>query len=170
MNTTKQTGTITPVEARPATEEDRAALLAFYEEFEPRPASLGLPPRTRVEGWLEGLAGSPNFVAEREGRLVGHAVLCPEGERGEVAVFVHQGYRNQGIGRQLLTALVEEGRRRKLRRLWGVTELDNLPMLRLAHSLGFVAGTDLATFHLDLETDTEAGRTRSRAAPVRSGI
>lgn len=157
---------MTPVEPRRATEEDRAALLAFYEEFEPRPASLGLPPRTRVGGWLEGLAGSPNFVAEREGRLVGHAVLCPEADRGEVAVFVHQDYRNQGIGRQLLTALVEEGRRRKLRRLWGVTEMDNLPMLRLAHSLGFVAGTDLATFHLDLDTGTDAARTEARTVPV----
>lgn len=150
MSATQEAKRIASVELRLAGERDRAALLAFYAEFEPRPASLGLPPRARADNWLASLAAAPNFLAERDGKLVGHAVLCPEGGRGEVAIFVHQDHRNQGIGRRLLAALIEEARRRKLRRVWGVTDLDNLPMLRLAHSLGFVAGSDPSTFHLDL--------------------
>jgi GNAT superfamily N-acetyltransferase len=140
---------------RPADANDRAALLAFYAQFEPRPASLGLPPRTRVEGWLDRLISSPNFIALAEQTVVGHAVLCPEGESGEVAVFVHQDYRIQGIGRRLLSALVEQARRLQLRRVWGMTDLDNIPMLRLAHSVGFVIGDDPSMFHMDLEIVSE---------------
>jgi L-amino acid N-acyltransferase YncA len=136
---------------RPVVPDDRPALLAFYQEFEPRPASLGLPPRTKVDVWLDRLVSCPGFVVSAEGKLVGHAVLCPENEDGEVAVFVHQDFRNRRIGRQLLTALVEEARRLRLRRIWGMTELDNLPMLRLAYSLGFVTAADPSMFEMKLE-------------------
>lgn len=147
-----ETKTAVATTVRLAAAEDREALLAMYETFEPRPASLGLPPRVRVDEWLDRLATSLNFLAVVEGKLVGHAVLCPEKGTGEVAVFVHQDFRGQGIGRQLLTALVEEGRRLGLRRVWGMTELDNVPMLALAHAVGFVPDVDPGMFHMDLDT------------------
>jgi acetyltransferase len=121
----------------------------MYQQFEPRPASLGLPPRTRIDEWLERLATAVNFLAFVEGKLVGHGVLCPEDGTGEVAVFVHQDYRGQGIGHRLLSTLVEEGKRLALRRLWGMTELDNVPMLALAHAVGFVPDADPGMFRMD---------------------
>jgi GNAT superfamily N-acetyltransferase len=124
----------------------------MYQTFEPRPASLGLPPRVKIDEWLDRLAPSVNYVALVGGKLVGHAILCPENGTGEVAIFVHQDYRGQGIGRKLLSTLVEEGQRLNLRRLWGMTELDNVPMLALAHALGFVPDADPGMFHLDLGT------------------
>lgn len=129
---------------------DRALLRAMYEEFNPRPASLGLPPRVRIDEWLERLATSANFLAFVDGKLVGHAVLCAEDGTGEVAVFVHQNYRGQGIGRQLLTTLVEEGRRLGLRRVWGMTELDNVPMLALAQAVGFLPDNEPGMFRMEL--------------------
>jgi acetyltransferase len=69
---------------------------------------------------------------------------------GEVAVFVHQDFRSCGLGRQLLEALIREARRMGLRRVWGMTELDNVPMLRLARSLGFVTAEDPREFFLEL--------------------
>ena len=140
---------------RAASADDRDAIRAMYEDFEPKPASLGLPPRVNVDEWLDRLAPSPNFVAFVDERPVGHAVLCPEGKMGEVAIFVHQDYRGQGIGRQLLTTLIEEARRLGLRRIWGMTELDNVPMLALSHALGFVQGEDRSMFRMDLETPQE---------------
>jgi L-amino acid N-acyltransferase YncA len=158
VRTMTDISTVVEATVRLAASEDRAALRAMYESFEPRPASLGLPPRVKIDEWLDRLASAVNYLALVDGKLVGHAVLCPENETGEVAVFVHQDHRGQGIGRQLLTALVQEGRRLGLRRLWGMTELDNVPMLALAHTVGFVADADPEMFHMDLTTEPAARR------------
>ncbi len=137
------------VEVHRATVADFDALLRMYVEFEPRAAALGLPPR-QPQPWLESLSVYPNFIALSGERVVGHVVLCPCLDTAEVAVFVHQDFRRQGIARRLLQAAIEEGKRLGLRRIWGTTEYDNLPMLHLAHSLGFVRGEDPRDFHLDL--------------------
>lgn len=140
---------------------DREALVEFYRRFEPKGASLGLPPPKEPERWLEALSGYPNFIVKGRGGIVAHAVLCAEGAEGEVAVFVAQDYRGRGLGRCLLSELVAEAKRLGLRRVWGLTELDNIPMLRLAHSLGFVAAEDPYEFTLDLR---EAAGAERRAA------
>jgi L-amino acid N-acyltransferase YncA len=136
---------------RLATPADQQAIVAMYEIFEPKGACLGLPPRKDPGRWLDTLREFPNVVALHNGRVIAHAALCAEKESGEVAVFVHQDYRNRGLGRRLLEALIREARRMGLRRVWGMTELDNVPMLRLAHSLGFVSARDPREFYLDLE-------------------
>ena len=130
--------------------EDEVALEQMYLEFDPKGASLGLPPRGDPAPWVHSLSDSPNFILEVDGRIVGHSVLCPEGTSGEVAVFVHQDFRGRGMGKMLLTEVIAEARRLGLKRIWGITEPDNLPMLRLAHSVGFRSGADLSEFHLNL--------------------
>ncbi len=151
MNSVSEIGAPAGVEVRRATLADRESLLAFYSSFEPRPASLGLPPVHALETWLERLAPQPNFLAFVGGHLAGHAVLYPQNSKAEVAVFIHQDYRSRGLGRRLLLEAIEEARRRGLHRLWGVTEADNFPMLHLAYSLGFVKGEAPYEFYLDLE-------------------
>jgi GNAT superfamily N-acetyltransferase len=156
----------TGLEIRRATPGDRDALLAFYTAFEPRPASLGLPPAHDLETWIARLAPQPNFLAFVDGSLAGHSILYPEDGTAEVAVFIHQEFRGRGLGRKLLLAAIEEARRRGIRRIWGVSELDNFAMLRLAYSLGFVKGEDPYEFRLDLGeaepavTTTEAPASR----------
>lgn len=142
-------------ELRRATPQDREALAAMYLSFEPKGESLGLPPRKDPQRWLDSLAGYPNFVAVAEGRLVGHSVLCTGGPSAEIAVFVHQDCRGRGLGKRLLRAMIDEARRENVQRVWGVTELDNIPMLRLAHSLGFVSEKDPRQFHLELRPSAE---------------
>lgn len=140
--------------AERATSEDYAALVAMYEEFDPKGAALGLPPRKEPGAWLRSLSEFPNFLVRAEGRVVAHAVLCVEGDTGETAIFVHQNWRGRGLGKMLLRELIAEGRRRGLRRVWGMAAPDNFVMLRLADSLGFVPGRDPGVFHLDLKTDS----------------
>jgi GNAT superfamily N-acetyltransferase len=135
---------------RPATPDDRDELLAMYESFEPRPASLGLPPRVHVDEWLDRLASSPNFLAFADQKLVGHGILCPDGSSAEVAVFIHQNFRSKGIGRRLLETLIGEARSIGMRSVWGMTQLDNVPMLRMARTLGFVQEKDPSVFRMDL--------------------
>jgi L-amino acid N-acyltransferase YncA len=137
-------------ELRRVTPGDMPALVAMYESFEPKGAALGLPPRANPERWLADVSSFPNFVVSSEGRIVGHGLVCPDGDAAEVAVFVHQSQRSRGLGKWLLSALVDEARNLGLRRIWGTTDLENVPMLRLAHSLGFVTGADPEVFTLEL--------------------
>ena len=139
------------VEVRRRTPADRQALVEMYLSFEPKGAAFGLPPRKEPETWLDHLTAYPNFVAWADGQVVGHSVLCPEGDLGEVAVFVHQDYRQRGLGKKLLRELVQEAQRLGLRKMWGMAETDNFPMFRLAFSLGFVVGADPHEFYLHLD-------------------
>jgi GNAT superfamily N-acetyltransferase len=136
-----------------STAADRPGLVEMYLSFDPKGLALGLPPRKDPARWLESLSSFPNFVVKVNDRIVGHAVLCIEGDTGETAVFVHQDWRGHGIGKVLLKALIAEGRRQHLRRVWGMAAPDNFVMLRLADSLGFDAGSDPGVFRLDLKED-----------------
>jgi GNAT superfamily N-acetyltransferase len=144
----------------------RRLLAEMYGSFEPKTAALGLPPRmpADIERWLASLDRYPAFVIYDGDRIAGHAVLCPEGDSGEVAVFVHQDYRGWGLGRRLLEALIVEAAALGLRRIWGIAEPDNLPMLRLARKCGFVSGRDPGEFYLKLSTEPVEEQPRLTAA------
>jgi GNAT superfamily N-acetyltransferase len=135
---------------RLATHDDRGALIAMYLSFEPKGACLGLPPRKEPQFWLENLSAFPNFVVVAGDRIIAHAALCDDGLSAEVAVFVHQDFRGKKLGKRLLVELIAEARRKGLKKIWGMTELDNVPMLRLARSLGFSPGRDPREFFLTL--------------------
>ena len=135
---------------RLATPDDRGALIAMYLSFEPKGACLGLPPRKEPQFWLENLSTFPNFVVVAGERIIAHAALCSDAESCEVAVFVHQDFRGKKLGKRLLVELIAEARRKGLKKIWGMTELDNVPMLRLARSLGFSPGADPREFFLTL--------------------
>ena len=142
---------MTIIEVRRASAEDRAALLQMYKTFEPRGGTFGLPPRNAPEQWLERVAQYPNFVAAVDSHLVGHGVLCPDGDSAEMVVFVHQDYRNRGLGKVILGQLIEEARHRGLKRVWGMADPENVPLLRLAMANGFVRGADPLQLLLDLK-------------------
>ena len=152
----KQRGEVAQAfELRRATRADRVTLAAMYRSFEPKAAAFGLPPRDHPERWLDSLSGYPNFIAVAQGRVVAHAVLCPEGSSAEVAIFVHQDFRGRGLGKQLLGELINEAHRLDLQRMWAVIEPANVPMARLARSLGFAPGEELGEFCLELEKPAE---------------
>lgn len=157
---TESTSTATAtLELRRATADDRELLAEMYHSFEPKGAAQGLPPRHDSERWLAGLSVYPNFLAIVGGRLAGHSVLCTGDDTAEIAVFVHQDFRGRGLGKRLLAEMVHEARRLGLRRVWGVTDLDNVPMLRLACALGFVSGRDPREFYLDLHLESHISAT-----------
>ncbi len=132
--------------------EDRSELLAMYRAFEPKGEALGLPPLREDETvrWLNHLEMYPNFVVWAGDRIVGHGAICADGDSAEVAVFVHQDYRGRGLGRRLLRELIAEAGRLGLRRVWGIATPDNVPMLRLAYSCGFIPGEEPGEFTLQL--------------------
>lgn len=58
-------------------------------------------------------------------------------DRAEFGLLVSHYIAGQGLGRRLLSRLIEWGRSEGLRTLWGDTIEDNLSMLHVADALGF---------------------------------
>ena len=137
---------------RSATDADWQPLARMYESFEPKRAALGLPPLDNQGEWLTEIkaACGVHWVVAVEAEIVGHGTLCSDNESAEFALFIHQAFRGQGLGAELLGAMLEHARRRKLCRVWGITESDNYAVLRLATEFGFRLGPD-ASVVLDLD-------------------
>lgn len=143
---------------------DREPLREMYLSYEPKGAAMGLPPRGDPGHWLESLSQYPNFMVTIRGRLVGHGALCVEGDSAEAVLFIHQDWRGRGLGKRLLAALISEARRVGLSRIWGMTEADNIPMLRLARSLGFAPGKHPEVYSLDLAEEPHLAKVFDSAA------
>jgi ribosomal protein S18 acetylase RimI-like enzyme len=91
--------------------------------------------------WREQSQGYREFlVAERDGQLVGTVSIAeslrPSQSLHLFALEVSENRRNQGIGRDIVHWVVEEARRRGLRRVYLEVRIDN-PARRLYHRLGF---------------------------------
>ncbi|XWN32586.1 MAG: bifunctional acetate--CoA ligase family protein/GNAT family N-acetyltransferase [Devosia sp.] len=87
------------------------------------------------------------FVAldPADGALLGVSRLHadPDGQRAEFAILVRSDRQGAGIGRALLTTLVDYARGEGLSVLEGPVLADNTAMLRLCGSVGFVSKPDL---------------------------
>jgi RimJ/RimL family protein N-acetyltransferase len=121
---------------------DRALLDAFYDAFEPKRAAQGLPPAgtPRIARWLDGvLAGGEHLIVEREGRLVGHAMLMPTAQPGvrEYAIFLDRSVRGRGLGTRVNQLAAEVARALGIRRLWLSVEPQNRAALRSYLKAGF---------------------------------
>jgi RimJ/RimL family protein N-acetyltransferase len=122
--------------------EDRRALEEFYDAFDPKRAAQGLPPAgaARVARWLDViLPTGTHLLVEREGRLVGHAMLMPT-ERAEVseyAIFLAREVRGQGVGTRVNRLSAELARTMNVTRLWLSVEPHNRAALRSYEKAGF---------------------------------
>jgi phosphinothricin acetyltransferase len=83
------------------------------------------------------------LVARSDRRVFGWAALGPVSRRrcyegvAEVSVYVAASHRGQGIGRQLLLAIITESERHGIWTLQGATFAENAASLRLQRSCGF---------------------------------
>jgi GNAT superfamily N-acetyltransferase len=122
--------------------KDREKLIEMYETYNPELRCLGLPPTTRIgiEHWVDYLAENGiAFVAERDGKIIGHAVLVPtEDEKDvDVTIFVHQDFQNRGIGQQLMEFAIDFARKKGYRGMMLVTERTNKRAIHIYKKLGF---------------------------------
>jgi ribosomal protein S18 acetylase RimI-like enzyme len=80
-----------------------------------------------------------NFLAWHEQEVVGHAALIPDVNRasGEYVIFVHQDYRNRGIGTALTQAILNRARTLGFQSVWLTVAVTNSIAIRLYVKLGF---------------------------------
>jgi L-amino acid N-acyltransferase len=105
------------VTVRRATVDDAAAVAALYNyEVEHTTSTLDLVPRTLADqrAWIAERSGAFTVVvAERDGHVVGFSSLSAYKERAayrgtvEDSVYVHRDVHGLGVGRLLLTAVVD---------------------------------------------------------------
>ena len=93
-----------------------------------------------------------------EGPIYGvvRLVADPENEAAEFAVLVRSDMKGRGLGYRLMTAILDYGRRRGLKRVYGEILRENATMLRMARELGFHADPPEAfsdTAHVTVELD-----------------
>ncbi len=144
---------------RRLTGADDRTLAEMYRQFEPLGVAAGLPPRNeqaRREWIKRSLEHEINFGAfSPNGELAGHCFLAADGPgSAEMAVFVHQNFRNQGVGRQLIRAAIQEACRKHIQRVWTMTSADNLAALALLKRCGFrTTQRSVTAFDLELELE-----------------
>jgi phosphinothricin acetyltransferase len=148
MNTTSRPAGTMPI--RNAREDDLPAITDIYADavrhgtasYELEPPSL-TEMRTRFQALAAG--GFPYLVAERAGVVAGYAYARPFRPRPayrfvvEDSVYVAPDARGTGIGRALITRLIEESRRLGFRQMIAVIGdgRPDSPSVKLHEALGF---------------------------------
>ena len=168
----------TPVEVRTRTGrklevreygfEDFGALVEMYKGFQPKRVAQGLPPVDvpRIAVWIDRLQNKSRFLlALHEKKVVGHTILCPMKEHCvEFTIFVHQDYREDGLGTSLSQATLEWAAEMGCPHVYLTTEFSNFPALGLFRKLGFqVTSSSGDECEMKLEL-TEIGKSLPRAA------
>lgn len=68
---------------------------------------------------------------------VGQFHICSDASLAEVALIVSDNYQNEGIGRELLTYMMQLAKDRGLKGFEGIILKDNWPMLHICKTIGF---------------------------------
>lgn len=133
---------------RPSTEADVPAMIAIYThhiqhglgdyEIEPlHPDDLKRRRKTMLKRRL------PHLVAELDGLVVGYAYAVPFRKRPAYrytvkhSIYVHHLHLHEGIGRQLLPALIDACGQAGYRQMVAYIDSANQPSLQLHESFGF---------------------------------
>jgi RimJ/RimL family protein N-acetyltransferase len=158
--------------------DDCRRLVAMYVEFEPKGEYQGLPPRTesQIRRWLTQLREQrfDQFVAVIGDRIVGHALLCPSQRRteAEVAIFLHQDFRDFGIGGRLLQGVLHHGcKKLELDRVWLFVSGSNPVALHLFEHAGFRPGRggDPLAWEIEMERPSHCAKCKGDKCAVFNG-
>ncbi len=141
---------------RPVREDDAARIQDFVR---------GLRPQSRRARFFAAIAeltaqqlrqvlssrGLSLAAVDDAGTIVALAQYALDGDGAELAVVVHDGWRENGLGEQLLELLRLHARRTGARILGGLMQADNQAMRGLARKLGFAVrrAADPALLHFE---------------------
>ena len=132
-----------------ATKEDCAAIAEIYNHAVVHTAAIWNDKTVDTDNriaWFEArqFAHFPVLVSEENGVVTGYSSYGDwrafDGFRhtAEHSVYVHPDHQGKGLGRALLTALIEEARRRGKHVMVAGIEAQNSASLHLHETLGFI--------------------------------
>lgn len=138
----------TGIRIRHASEADRPGLAAFLRAMDgeglyQRHFAHGEAPNLALLGRLGMLDGRNRVMLLAMGadaRLVGHAEYVSDAPGAEFALVVLPNWRDRGVGRVLLDALVKTAAEAGLQELHGLIQATNTRALQLVRKRGFHAG------------------------------
>jgi L-amino acid N-acyltransferase YncA len=141
---------------RPAAAGDAARIAEIYNAgMAGRQATFETEERSAAD-FADRLDGV--LVAEEDGTVVGWATVSGYSDRcvysgvGEYTIYLDPAVHGRGLGRRLLTALVEQAERDGLYKLIGKVFTTNAPSIAIAERCGFtVVGTHRRHGRLDGE-------------------
>ncbi|MBW1681747.1 MAG: GNAT family N-acetyltransferase [Deltaproteobacteria bacterium] len=90
--------------------------------------------------WIQGLLETgENFLAWREGSVVGHGVILPDLDKkdAEYLVFVSRGERGKGVGTALTRAVLDHAAGLGLESVWLTVGAYNMRAARLYRKFSF---------------------------------
>lgn len=133
---------------RDAREEDMAAVMEIYNDAVANTTAIWNDTLVDLENrrdWFRGRRerGFPVVVAELDGKVVGYASYGDwrsfDGYRhtAEHSIYVHRDARGKGVGRQLLTDLIDRAQSSGIHVLIAGIEAENEASIRLHEGFGF---------------------------------
>jgi L-amino acid N-acyltransferase YncA len=139
---------MTHCDIRPATARDAAAITAIYDHYvrtTPHNFEYETPDAAEISSRMQAVhqAGLPYLVAEVKGNVVGYAYATQYRPRPayrfavESSLYVDKDWVGRGIGRQLLTALIEACRKAGTKQMIAGIGGDNPASVALHLALGF---------------------------------
>lgn len=127
-----------------------AELTEYHRGIYGDPSIGGDDPGAGIDDYLAEPRRAGSWVAESRGRVIGLTGLFDRGMSGEVEpVVVAESVRNQGIGRMLISRVIEEARARGYEYLAIRPVARNVAAIRRFRSAGFLA----LGGHVDLTMD-----------------
>jgi RimJ/RimL family protein N-acetyltransferase len=126
---------------RTATPEDAEGVLGLHERASAaslRSRYLGgsAPSETRLRRLLDPAGGRTLLAVTADGQVVAMANLLAEGDLGEIAVLIEDGWQRRGIGTALVRRLQAWAEKGRFAALVAHTAADNVAMLRTLRRLG----------------------------------
>ncbi|GLY04643.1 MULTISPECIES: GNAT family N-acetyltransferase [Actinoplanes] len=130
----------TELTLRPAVPDDLPAVRELHEECSPTALGRrylgGLPTEARMRRLLEPSGGVTLLATAPGGAVVAMATLTVEGDLGEAALLVEDGWQRRGLGTALLRRLHAWAGRSGLSAVVTHTTADNTAMLHTVRRLG----------------------------------
>jgi RimJ/RimL family protein N-acetyltransferase len=126
---------------RPAGEDDLEGVRRLHERastasLHSRYLGGGTPTDARLRRLLEPVGGRTLLAVAADGRVVAIASLLAEGDLGEIAVLVEDGWQRRGLGTALARRLLAWAGKARFAALVAHTGADNVAMLRTLRRLG----------------------------------
>lgn len=136
------------MQIRDALPGDAPAIMSIYNHAVAHTTAIwneALVDEANRRAWMQErqAMGFPVLVVQREADLLGYASFGPwrafEGFRHTVehSVYVHPDHHGQGLGRQLMQALIERARSQHIHVMVAAIEAGNSASIRLHKTLGF---------------------------------